>query len=552
MGSSVGITHTQALIGGLFLLVLLNVYFIQPMGSGVINGVDLESYFRDAFLLQTLQKAPSLPRSLSCNTPPTTGGDDAQHKVAGLTCAAHGGPFDTRVTDEMVYWRDIPRDAEFVSPFYNAQDEPKYLTFEPDEGGFNNIRMAFETAVVMAVATGRILVLPPKQQLYLLWKNGQEEGGNRQQESQFGFSDFYHLFSIEKEHIVNGNGLRLITMEEFLKREALAGHFKDRTTGQAIFPPENRTDWSNLGSNFRAFNGGPLGPLWAYLRSATAVLEWSYDDCVVAIPSGPGTDNVEAVRQTLQQVQQQDADLAKILSPGTPVWKKRFHSFDGNPTPVNGTAVQRLSELIANRNKLCVYDESLQSARVVHQKGEQNSGHRMLIHFYAFYFFQDWKQDVWMKRFIRDHLRYIDEIQCAAARIVESIRSKAKAFNIAQNRTGDGDSFDSMHIRRGDFQFQEVRHISAQDIYNHNTRQFLKNGRTVYVATDEQDSAFFEPLAKHYNLLFLKDFKAELENVNTNFYGMIEQLVASRGDVFVGVYFSTFSGKLGCNAHVID
>ena len=33
----------------------------------------------------------------------------------------------------------------------------QYLTFEPDEGGWNNIRMAMETAVTMALAMGRIL-----------------------------------------------------------------------------------------------------------------------------------------------------------------------------------------------------------------------------------------------------------------------------------------------------------------------------------------------------------------------------------------------------------
>jgi GDP-fucose protein O-fucosyltransferase len=88
----------------------------------------------------------------------------------------------------------------------------------------------------------------------------------------------------------------------------------------------------------------------------------------------------------------------------------------------------------------------------------------------------------------------------------------------------------------------EVRHMSAEAIYEKNTKQFFKEGRTVYIATDEQNITFFEPFAKHYNVLFLGDFKKELVGVNTNFYGMIDQLVASRGDVFTGVFFSTFTG----------
>ena len=40
------------------------------------------------------------------------------------------------------YWRD---DEVFDSPYANYGAERKYVTFEPDNGGFNNIRMAFET-----------------------------------------------------------------------------------------------------------------------------------------------------------------------------------------------------------------------------------------------------------------------------------------------------------------------------------------------------------------------------------------------------------------------
>ena len=57
----------------------------------------------------------------------------------------------------MVYWRDIPGDSAFLTPFKKVGPQVKYLTFEPDEGGWNNIRMAMETAVTMALAMGRIL-----------------------------------------------------------------------------------------------------------------------------------------------------------------------------------------------------------------------------------------------------------------------------------------------------------------------------------------------------------------------------------------------------------
>lgn len=68
----------------------------------------------------------------------TTGLSSNSSKLAGLHCAQHGGPSDDFATQEMVYWSDLPTDALFKSPFY---DPHKYLTFEPDHGGWNNIRM---------------------------------------------------------------------------------------------------------------------------------------------------------------------------------------------------------------------------------------------------------------------------------------------------------------------------------------------------------------------------------------------------------------------------
>jgi len=64
--------------------------------------------------------------------------NNVDHDVAGLSCEAYGGP-SKEVAQELVYWEDIPTDSDFVSPFYEHGHE-KYLTFEPDGGGWNNIR----------------------------------------------------------------------------------------------------------------------------------------------------------------------------------------------------------------------------------------------------------------------------------------------------------------------------------------------------------------------------------------------------------------------------
>ncbi len=63
------------------------------------------------------------------------------NRVAGLNCKKFGGPSEEKA-QEMVYWEDIPSDAKWVSPFHSKhRNAPiQYLTFEPDRGGWNNIR----------------------------------------------------------------------------------------------------------------------------------------------------------------------------------------------------------------------------------------------------------------------------------------------------------------------------------------------------------------------------------------------------------------------------
>jgi GDP-fucose protein O-fucosyltransferase len=85
----------------------------------------------------------------------------------------------------------------------------KYITFEPDVGGWNNIRMQMESVLVMAAATGRTLVLPPDQPLYLLNKG-------KGHDNQHSFADFFPFDEIRKR-------VNVISIKEFFEREAVTG-----------------------------------------------------------------------------------------------------------------------------------------------------------------------------------------------------------------------------------------------------------------------------------------------------------------------------------------
>lgn len=69
----------------------------------------------------------------------------------------------TATLEVLSYWRR----GEKVTP--TPPSEPtKYLFFETDPGGFNNMRMAFEYIAAATALSGRTLVLPPTEGWYLL------------------------------------------------------------------------------------------------------------------------------------------------------------------------------------------------------------------------------------------------------------------------------------------------------------------------------------------------------------------------------------------------
>ena len=90
--------------------------------------------------------------------------------------------------------------------------------------------------------------------------------------------------------------------------------------------------------------------------------------------------------------------------------------------------------------------------------------------------------------------------------------------------------------------------IEAEQLYEE-SKDELEEGSLLYIATDERNKSFFDPLKKHYQLAFLDDYIHLIEGVNPNYYGMLDQLVAYKGKVFFGTWFSTLSGYI--NRYVI-
>jgi hypothetical protein len=150
--------------------------------------------------------------------------NDGLMELATLDCKAYGGPSQD-VAQEMVYWSEIPLDSLYVSPFYKANQkmggQRKYATFEPDGGGWNNIRMAMESTIAIATAMGRTLVMPPQKKMYLLGKQ------DNRQRHHFSFVDFFPIEEMAKDN----EAFSVVSMKEYLETEGMKGNLINQVRG---------------------------------------------------------------------------------------------------------------------------------------------------------------------------------------------------------------------------------------------------------------------------------------------------------------------------------
>lgn len=233
-------------------------------------------------------------------------------------------------------------------------------------GGWNNIRMQMELVLVLAYATGRTLVLPPDQPMYLL-----NQGKGHQKAH--SFADFFPFDYINQR-------MSVISMEEFMAREGVTGQLRNTTTHKVEYPPGNKTVFDGTEKADRL-------AMWDYLRSVGSCPAWKALKEFVVIPVAPGVN-----------VSHLPADQAK------PYIDKR--------------------ELFSAGRTAMYYDAYWQEQKLVHFISKPGLGYRLLEHFYTFIHFEDDAMDRYYKRFVRDYVHYIDIIFCKAAKIIQKLREE--------------------------------------------------------------------------------------------------------------------------------
>jgi len=255
---------------------------------------------------------------------------------------------------------------------------------------------------------------------------------------------------------------------------------------------------------------------------------------------------------------------APINAKGRSIWKAVSQASDATLPPVGPRfatfsregrdAPQTWEPKYKPPGQKVVKLDELYSARHLHSPG--TGSHRLLKNFYSFLYFQDKEQNKFYKRFVRDYMRYQDEIQCAAHRVLQKIRSMNSTFY-------------AIHARRNDFQYRLAK-ISAKDIIENLKPIDIPKGSLVFLATDDPtgeckgclyerkpchtypvpraakmgcpDDPSWDALTEYgWRVVMLQDFKRELGDLNPNYYGMVDQIVCSRAEKWAGAFWSTFS-----------
>lgn len=338
--------------------------------------------------------------------------------------------------DRLQYWKTerTLADRNFVPPLAQVGPIEKYVTFEPDIGGWNNIRMQMETVLVFAAATGRTLVLPPDQGMYLLDKGKGHENAHH-------FRDFFPFDKIVEDGIV-----KVIEMDEFLEREGVTGklavtrYSKEtfyKKEGVAALWPMNSTSKTPPGTvlkpplkdgqekaSFDATNKEEKRAMWAYLRKVGACPSWEPFQEFIVIPNH--------VDSTLKNKE--------------PDPRKHYFKFQNRSNDLH-----RLKKFAAGRN-VAEYDSTWQQQKVIHFISLPGYGFRLLTHCYTMIYFESEWMDRYYKRVIRylyilihspshrflsDYMHYVDTIFCKASMIVDRLIQEA-----------DGLGFSTFHVRR--------------------------------------------------------------------------------------------------------
>ena len=244
-----------------------------------------------------------------------------------------------------------------------------------------------EIVFIIAAVTGRTLILPPDQPMYLL----RNDPSNKRR----GLAGFFDMTGESFKKRVN-----VITTEEFLKKEATPG-------GQFVLQPNEYDELSKLareGCNKMQTSCGKIHDFLVKF-GVTPNITATHHQCLV-VDDG-------------------------MYQRGVPDFPDRAKEFCAS----------------GNREMVYVTKEFNQPQLMYIQAAKPPT--RMLAHYYGYITFTDPSYDNYFKRYVRDLLHYRHEIFCAAGKIVASLQAVGNSHGFPPDQELGIGGYSALHIRRG-------------------------------------------------------------------------------------------------------
>ena len=149
--------------------------------------------------------------------------------------------------------------------------------------------------------------------------------------------------------------------------------------------------------------------------------------------------------------------------------------------------------------------------------------------FYTTFYFSDRSKRKEAYRVVRDGIQFRSSIQSLANQVVDSL--------------GGQKSYSCLHVRRGDFK----KSYGYLDVGNIALRVKEQLASVTYVASDDLSKTFANDLQSMLTNTVIRtksDFSFLSVFVDPIELGVVEQLICSQADIFIGTRFSTFSSYI--------
>jgi len=394
---------------------------------------------------------------------------------------------DSCYVDPLVkYWEDgtdcYDSSLKTISGSTARLEDRRYILFQPDLGGWNNIRMSLETTMVFALATGRILVLPPDAVLYLLIQN------NKWADNRGGVQDYIDFSRAQAGRA----GLEVLHMHQFLEEVAMPGMLSKP------FPS---------GIKARDLKGKKL---WEYLEAACYSRSWSPGKTFIAF-------NATSTNRT--------PVYGTFTSEPT---SERVHNFSIKRAlkPYDNLMHSHRAIFFAghNKNRMLTLFYAYFFFADPKLEGVVKRFVRDRIRYHDAVFCTAGK-------IARSLNNKVEKDESTLKNGDSSTRGNFVAFHI---RRGD---FQHKHVK---LPANEILSLTSHLVPN------PKERIAYIATDEKNMSFFDPFKEHFKAVYFLSDFaqSVDLKHINQNYFGMVEQMVCASSDIFIGTPLSTFTGYI--------